>query len=35
MKLGIIITSYNDEDTLKDAIQSAVSLKKKIQFLLY
>jgi len=29
MKLGIIITSYNDENTLTKSIQSAVSLKKK------
>ena len=35
MKLGIIITSYNDEDTLKKAIESAASLKKKIKFLLH
>ena len=35
MKLGIIITSFNDEDTLKDAIKSAVNLKKKIKYLLY
>ena len=35
MKLGIIITSYNDENTLKKAIQSASSLKKKIKFILH
>jgi len=29
MKLGIIITSYNDENTLEKAIQSLTSLKKK------
>ena len=29
MKLGIIIISYNDEDTLKKAIQSAAIFKKK------
>jgi len=29
MKLGLIITSYNDEDTLKKAIQSAAIFKKK------
>ena len=34
MKLGLIIISYNDEDTLKKAIQSAAILKKKIIFLL-
>lgn len=34
MKLGIIIISYNDEDTLKKAIRSAAILKKKIRFLL-
>jgi len=34
MKLGIIITSYNDENTLEKAIQSLTSLKKKIKFIL-
>ncbi len=29
MKLGVVITSYNDENTLSDAIKSANSLKKK------
>jgi glycosyltransferase involved in cell wall biosynthesis len=29
MKLGIVITSYNDEDTLERAIKSAANLKKK------
>ena len=34
MKLGIVITSYNDQETLERAIQSAVNFKKKIKFLL-
>ena len=34
MKLGVVITSYNDEDTLTEAIKSAFSLKKKVIFLL-
>ena len=29
MKLGIVITSFNDEDTLERAIKSAANLKKK------
>ena len=29
MKLGIIITSYNNQETIENAIQSAYKLKKK------
>ena len=29
MKFGIIITSYNDEKTLENAIQSVARFKKK------
>tara|TARA_B100001559_G_C16458614_1_gene602862 strand:+ start:1444 stop:1551 length:108 start_codon:yes stop_codon:yes gene_type:complete len=35
MKLGIVITSFNNQNTIESAIDSAAKIKKKVKFLLF